>query len=70
VFTPRPIKIDTERFFRMADAGFFREHERVELIEGEILEMAPIGSRHASAVAEFFRLLVETIPRERPTCCC
>ncbi len=70
VFTSRPLEIDTERYFRMAEAGIFRENERVELIEGEVLEMAPIGIRHSSAVAELFRLLVVGIPSERATVWC
>lgn len=37
-------------FYRMAAAGVFSEDDRVELIEGEILEMSPIGSRHAACV--------------------
>lgn len=35
----------------MAQAGIFREDDRVELLDGEILEMTPIGSRHAACVA-------------------
>lgn len=40
----------------MADAGVFGADERVELLEGEIIEMAPIGSRHAACVARLTRL--------------
>jgi Uma2 family endonuclease len=40
-----------DEFQRMADAGILDEDERVELIEGEIVEMTPIGPPHASAVA-------------------
>jgi Uma2 family endonuclease len=35
---------------RMAEAGIFEADARIELIEGEILEMAPQASRHATAV--------------------
>lgn len=34
----------------MADSGLFREDDRLELLQGEILEMSPIGSRHSAAV--------------------
>ena len=41
----------------MAQAGVLKEDDRVELIEGEIVEMAPIGSRHAACVKRLNRLL-------------
>ena len=34
----------------MCEAGVFRDADRLELIEGEIIEMSPIGERHAAAV--------------------
>jgi Uma2 family endonuclease len=37
-------------YYQMAEAGVFRPGERVELIEGEIVEMTPIGRRHAAVV--------------------
>ncbi len=40
----------------MVQAGILREDDRVELLEGEILEMAPIGSRHAACVARLTAL--------------
>lgn len=40
----------------MGEAGILREDERVELIEGEILEMAAAGSRHAAGVKRLNRL--------------
>jgi Uma2 family endonuclease len=39
-----------DEYYCMAKAGVLREDERVELLDGEILEMSPIGSRHAACV--------------------
>ncbi|WP_017721776.1 Uma2 family endonuclease [Kamptonema formosum] len=35
---------------KMIEAGIFTEEDRVELIRGEIIEMTPIGRRHAAYV--------------------
>lgn len=40
----------TRDFYRMLEAGIFTEDDRVELINGEVLEMSPTGSRHAGCV--------------------
>jgi Uma2 family endonuclease len=40
-----------EEFQRMGASGILDGDERVELIEGEIVEMTPIGPPHASIVA-------------------
>lgn len=40
----------TDEFHRMGEAGILSEDDRVELIEGEIVQMSPIGSPHASCV--------------------
>lgn len=49
---PQRHRITVEHFYRMGDAGLFAEDERVELVDGEIIDMPPIGSRHASVLEE------------------
>src|SRR5258708_1213244 len=39
-----------DEYHKMSDAGIFNEDERVELINGEIIEMPPIGSNHSGGV--------------------
>jgi len=44
-------------YHSMAKTGILSEDDRVELIEGEIYRMAPIGSRHAGCVKRLNRIL-------------
>ncbi len=43
-------RFTVDDFHRMAVAGVFTEDDRVELLEGEITVMTPIGHRHAAVV--------------------
>lgn len=45
-----------EEYYRMAQAGILTEDDRVELIEGEIIKMTPLGSRHAACVDRLTQL--------------
>jgi hypothetical protein len=50
-----------EEYYRMAEAGILAADERVELIKGEIVAMAAIGSRHAACVDRLNYLLSQWI---------
>ncbi len=43
-------------YHKMAEVGLLKEDARVELIEGDIIEMTPIGSGHGGKVKRFIRL--------------
>ncbi len=49
--------LTVEQFHKMADAGVFQGTDRIELIEGEMFEMAPIGHAHAYRVNQVGSLL-------------
>ena len=50
-----------EEYERMVETGILEQDERVELIEGEIVEMSPIGNPHAAFVANLSHLLVHAV---------
>lgn len=55
---PRRHRITVDEFYRMAEAGLFAPDARVELIDGEIIEMPPIGDRHHAGVDRLNRLFI------------
>ena len=46
-----------DEYHRMAETGIISDDERVELLEGEIWRMSPIGSRHAACVNRLTKLI-------------
>ena len=51
-------KLDVDGYYRMADAGILGEDDRVELIDGELIDMVPIGMDHAATVNGLNHVLV------------
>ena len=60
---PQKYFFSVDDYYRMAKAGLFSEGPHVELIEGEVIEMSPIGSRHAGCVDDLTSLLVPKVAR-------
>ena len=48
---------------RMGEIGIFSEDDRVELVCGEIIEMSPIGERHAACVGLLTQLITLLLQR-------
>jgi Uma2 family endonuclease len=53
-----------DEYHRMSEAGILSETDRVELIEGEIVKMSPIGKYHAACVKRLNRVLNRKIGDE------
>lgn len=50
-----------DEYHQMACTGILSEDDRVELIEGEIVQMSPIGRRHAACVDRLTQLFVRRL---------
>lgn len=56
--------ITVDEYERMGEAGIFPPDARLELLEGEIYEMSPIGSQHAACVDALALILTEMASRK------
>jgi Uma2 family endonuclease len=59
-----PVRFSVAEYYRMGEAGIIGPDDRTELIDGEVIEMAPIGSGHAFAVNTLSFRLFEILGRE------
>jgi Uma2 family endonuclease len=55
--SPARHRLSAQDFHRLGEVGILASDARVELIEGEIIDMAPIGTRHAGTVEQLARVL-------------
>ncbi|HEX5130541.1 MAG TPA: Uma2 family endonuclease [Usitatibacter sp.] len=56
---PHKHPISAEEYLRMGEAGVFAPDARLELIDGEIIEMAPIHPPHAGRVKKLAELFFQ-----------
>jgi len=56
-------RFTVDDFYRMGEVGIFPPDARVELIDGEVYRMAPIGSHHNGSVASLDERLREGLGR-------
>jgi Uma2 family endonuclease len=54
-------RLTVEKYYRMAEAGVLEPDARVELIDGEVIDMAPMGSRHYAMVICLNELFIEAL---------
>ncbi len=58
---PRRHRLTVDDYYRMAEVGILDHESRVELIDGEIIDMAPPGSAHAATVLYLTQVLVRAV---------
>jgi len=58
---PAPYRFTVGEYHQMAEVGIFNEDSRVELLEGQIVDMAAIGSRHAACARRLSRSFFEKV---------
>lgn len=56
----RRLRFTADQYHKLAEIGVLTEDDRVELIDGEIVDMAPIGDRHFGHVNGFTAVFSET----------
>ncbi len=58
---PTPRRFSVDEYYAMAEAGILARDERVELIDGEIITMSPIGNPHGAGVDRATDLIVPLV---------
>ena len=58
---PRRHRLTVSDFHRTGEAGIFAAGDRVELIDGEVIDMSPIGALHAAIVARLTAFLCRSV---------
>lgn len=53
-----------KQFQQMAESGILSENDRVELIRGEMIDMSPIGRRHAGCVNKLVNFLIQLLGKQ------
>jgi hypothetical protein len=54
-------RFTVDDYHRMGEAGILSSTDRVELIDGEVVAMTPIGPRHGASVDRTNRVLVTAV---------
>jgi len=57
-------RLTVDEYERMAEVGVLAPDARLELIDGEIIDMAPIGTQHYWTVGTLHRLLQQAVGNE------
>ena len=58
IFTPTRYRLSVDDYHKLGEVGILTEDCRVELIEGELIEMSPVGAQHVNLVNRLTKIFV------------
>jgi hypothetical protein len=61
VSVPERTRISADRYQKMVATGVLTKYDRVELIDGDILNIPPIGLNHSAITARLNKLFVLSV---------
>jgi Putative restriction endonuclease len=61
---PARHRLDVGAYYRMAEAGILSRSQRIELIDGDVFDMNPIGGRHAAVTRRLEQLFARAVADE------
>jgi Putative restriction endonuclease len=62
-YAPSRTRISTNRYQMMVAAGVLAKYDRVELVEGDMLDRAPIGTKHSAITSRLNELFLLALAR-------
>ena len=65
---PRPKRFTLEEYAQLAEIGFLREDDRIELIRGELIEMAAKGMKHTVCCQRLLKALPSQVENATLRC--
>jgi Uma2 family endonuclease len=64
-----PKRFTVEDYHRLVELGFLREDDRIELIRGELIEMAAKGTAHETCITRLIRILLPLVDEQATLRC-
>ncbi len=65
---PKLYEMTVEKYHQLIEAGIFSKSDKVELIEGRVVEMSPKGTRHAAAMRRINKIFSKYFAEKAVIC--
>jgi Uma2 family endonuclease len=66
---PQPKRFTVQDYHRLVEMGFWGENERIELIRGELIQMAAKGTAHETCITRLMRVLFPLVAEQATLRC-